>query len=282
MANDESARIGLQDVTEAQQLFGQQDSFLRLIEDRCQARIILRSDFLEVVGDKASVDAVSGILAVLLDIIRSGNRIQLPDVQTAIRNARGASRRRRPASAPTHDAPPRRMNSAHGDDRTLSVLAVHAKDGPIRPKSPAQAAYIEAMRTHDLAFGVGPAGTGKTYLAMAMAASALKTGIVERILLTRPAVEAGEHLGFLPGDIQAKVNPHPHPSLDLQESLLSPEKAARFPKCRSQFVLAWIRIHIHIHANVNPHSLPSPDLHGAPDLHESLLCPAKAETISKT
>jgi phosphate starvation-inducible PhoH-like protein len=214
LANDESARIGLQDVTEAQQLFGQQDSFLRLIEDRCQARIILRSDFLEVVGDKASVDAVSGILAVLLDIIRSGNRIQLPDVQTAIRNARGASRRRRPASAPTHDAPPRRMNSAHGDDRTLSVLAVHAKDGPIRPKSPAQAAYIEAMRTHDLAFGVGPAGTGKTYLAMAMAASALKTGIVERILLTRPAVEAGEHLGFLPGDIQAKVDPYLRPLYD--------------------------------------------------------------------
>ena len=106
------------------------------------------------------------------------------------------------------------MSSTPSGDRGLSVLAVHSKDGPIRPKSPAQAAYIEAMRTHDLSFGVGPAGTGKTYLAMAMAASALKTGVVDRILLTRPAVEAGERLGFLPGDIQAKVDPYLRPLYD--------------------------------------------------------------------
>jgi len=106
------------------------------------------------------------------------------------------------------------MSSARTGDGSLSVLAVHSKEGPIRPKSPAQGAYIEAMRTHDLVFGVGPAGTGKTYLAMAMAASALKTGVVERIMLTRPAVEAGEQLGFLPGDIQAKVDPYLRPLYD--------------------------------------------------------------------
>lgn len=214
LASDESARIGLQDVTEAQQLFGQQDSFLRLIEDRFQARILLRSDFLEVVGDKADVDAVSEIVTALLAIIRAGERIQLPDVQSAMRDARGSARRRRPGSAPTHEPPRQRMTSTHSDDGALNVLPVHSKEGPIRPKSPAQAAYIDAMRTHDLVFGVGPAGTGKTYLAMAMAASALKTGAVERILLTRPAVEAGERLGFLPGDIQAKVDPYLRPLYD--------------------------------------------------------------------
>jgi phosphate starvation-inducible protein PhoH and related proteins len=214
LAHDESARIGLQDVTEAQQLFGQQDSFLRLIEDRFNARVLLRSDFLEVVGDKTDVDAVSGVIATLLNVIRDGRRIRLPDVQAAIREARGASRGRKPAAAPTHEAQSRAMPSSRSGERGLSVLAVHSKDGPIRPKSPAQGAYIEAMRTHDLSFGVGPAGTGKTYLAMAMAASALKTGVVDRILLTRPAVEAGERLGFLPGDIQAKVDPYLRPLYD--------------------------------------------------------------------
>jgi phosphate starvation-inducible protein PhoH and related proteins len=214
LANDESTRIGLQDITEAQQLFGQQDSFLRLIEDRFPARILLRSDFLEIVGDKADIDAVAGIVSTLLNIIRDGRRIQLPDVQAAMREAREVSRGRRPAAAPTHDARAEPMSSARTGDGSLSVLAVHSKEGPIRPKSPAQGAYIEAMRTHDLVFGVGPAGTGKTYLAMAMAASALKTGVVERIMLTRPAVEAGEQLGFLPGDIQAKVDPYLRPLYD--------------------------------------------------------------------
>ena len=197
-----SLKIGLQSIAEAQQLFGQQDSFLKIIEENRNAHVLLRSDYIEVVGDDQDVEHVAEILNKLLGIARAGGSLELRDVQAAVRKSG------RPEPAET-ELPP--TDEADG---ALSSLAIHAKQGPIRPRSKNQSLYIEAMRRQDLVFGVGPAGTGKTYLAMAMAASALKSGTVDRIMMTRPAVEAGEKLGFLPGDIQAKIDPYLRPLYD--------------------------------------------------------------------
>ncbi len=104
------------------------------------------------------------------------------------------------------------------------TIIVNTKRKPIRPKSAAQQQYVEAIRTHDLTFGIGPAGTGKTYLAMAMAAASLMQKRVKRIILARPAVEAGEKLGFLPGDMAEKVNPYLRPLYDALNDMLEFER----------------------------------------------------------
>ena len=119
-----------------------------------------------------------------------------------------------------------------GDDRVnlkevfLDTVYITAKKRAITPKSPAQKAYIDAMRSSDMVFGIGPAGTGKTYLAMAMAVAALSKGKVSRIILTRPAVEAGEALGFLPGDLAEKVDPYLRPLYDALHDMMRFEKAS--------------------------------------------------------
>jgi phosphate starvation-inducible PhoH-like protein len=119
-----------------------------------------------------------------------------------------------------------------GDDRTnlkeifLDRVYITSKKSAVTPKSLAQKEYIDAIRKHDIVFGIGPAGTGKTYLAMAMAVSALSKGIFSRIILTRPAVEAGESLGFLPGDLAEKVDPYLRPLYDALHDMMRFEKAA--------------------------------------------------------
>jgi len=111
-------------------------------------------------------------------------------------------------------------------DVFLDTVFITSKKKAIAPKSQAQKNYIDAMRQHDIVFGIGPAGTGKTYLAMAMAVSALSKGIVDRIILTRPAVEAGETLGFLPGDLTDKVDPYLRPLYDALHDMMRFEKVA--------------------------------------------------------
>jgi phosphate starvation-inducible PhoH-like protein len=213
LAQHESIRIGLQGIAEAQQLFGQQDSFLRLLESRFPARLLLRSDSVEVVGAPEVVPVVVDVVAELLEHIRAGRRLQVHDVKMAIRSAR---EHRQTEGGDAADATALRAEDERPrESRSLGdVLPISSRRGPIRPRSPMQTAYIEAMRTHDLVFAVGPAGTGKTYLAMAVAASALRSGHVDRIIMTRPAVEAGEKLGFLPGDLQAKIDPYLRPLYD--------------------------------------------------------------------
>lgn len=209
MRKRRSLKIGLQSIAEAQQLFGQQDSFLKVIEANRNAHVLLRSDHLEIVGDDQDVEHVGEILNRLLGIARSGASIEMRDVQAAVQKSarQEPAETKLPSTEGTEEAD-------EADGGALSSLAIHAKQGPIRPRSKNQSLYIEAMRRQDLVFGVGPAGTGKTYLAMAMAASALKSGTVDRIMMTRPAVEAGEKLGFLPGDIQAKIDPYLRPLYD--------------------------------------------------------------------
>ncbi len=197
--------VPIQNNAEVQALFGQSDTFLKIIEEDFDVRVVLKSDSIAVIGEnQKEVNRVITVLESLLHRIRKGERIQATDVNYVIR------------ASETDE-----QNAIN--DTTAESIPVFSKRGVIRPKTAGQKRYVEAIKNHDLVFGIGPAGTGKTYLAMAMAVSALKNGQVSRIILTRPAVEAGERLGFLPGDIAAKVDPYLRPLYDALYDMMPPD-----------------------------------------------------------
>ncbi len=210
MQNQESLKIPIQSTAEAQVLFGQSDAFLNIVEARFNVKVLLKSEGLEITGKNFDdVNRVTKTFESLLHLIRSGQPINANDVKYAIRTSKGN--------------PPVQLEKA-----TNETISVFSKRGVVRPKTPAQKRYVTAIKAYDLVFGIGPAGTGKTYLAMAMAVSALKSGQVSRIILTRPAVEAGERLGFLPGDIEAKINPYLRPLYDALYDMMPPESLERY------------------------------------------------------
>ncbi len=203
-------KIPIQSNTEAQALLGQADVFLKIVEENFNVKVLLKSEGLEVTGENFDdVHRVARTFESLLHLIRGGQSINANDVKYAIRISKGNK--------------PVQLEKAIGES-----ISVFSKRGVVRPKTPGQKRYVEAIKTHDLVFGIGPAGTGKTYLAMAMAVSALKSGQVGRIILTRPAVEAGERLGFLPGDIEAKINPYLRPLYDALYDMIPPESLERY------------------------------------------------------
>jgi phosphate starvation-inducible PhoH-like protein len=203
-------KIPIQSNTEAQALLGQADVFLKIVEENFNVKVLLKSEGLEVTGENFDdVHRVARTFESLLHLIRGGQSIDANDVKYAIRISKGNK--------------PVQLEKAIGES-----ISVFSKRGVVRPKTPGQKRYVEAIKTHDLVFGIGPAGTGKTYLAMAMAVSALKSGQVGRIILTRPAVEAGERLGFLPGDIEAKINPYLRPLYDALYDMIPPESLERY------------------------------------------------------
>jgi phosphate starvation-inducible PhoH-like protein len=205
LQNRQSFSVPIQNNTEAQLLFGQGDVFLKIIEDSFSTKVILKSDGLKIIGDDSEdVHRVATTFESLLNLIRSGQQVDANDVKDAVRSSKGD----------------RLVQTAKTVEEAIPVFS---KRGIIRPKTPGQRRYVEAIKTHDLVFGIGPAGTGKTYLAMAMAVSALKGGQMSRIILTRPAVEAGERLGFLPGDIAAKIDPYLRPLYDALYDTIPPE-----------------------------------------------------------
>ncbi|MDQ1327269.1 MAG: phosphate starvation-inducible protein PhoH [Candidatus Poribacteria bacterium] len=208
MEKDRYNSIALEDSSEAQDLFGQQDVYLRLIEENFNTKIVARGCSVEVIGNNQDSEQVLRVFAELLSLLRSGYNINTDDVKYAIRMIKG------------------------GKDLDLDEIAsegIHVfSNRIIRPKTKGQKQYVASMQKHDLVFGIGPAGTGKTYLAMAMAVSALKKGEVGRIILTRPAVEAGERLGFLPGDILAKVDPYLRPLYDALYDMMPIDKIEAF------------------------------------------------------
>ena len=210
LRNQESLKIPVQSNTEAQALFGQADVFLKIVEENFHVKVLLKSEGLEIIGDNFDdVHQVVRTFEALLHLIRDGQSINANDVKYAIRT----SKENKPVQL----------------EETISeAIPVFSKRGVVRPKTPGQRRYVKAIKTHDLVFGIGPAGTGKTYIAMAMAVSALKSGQVSRIVLTRPAVEAGEKLGFLPGDIAAKINPYLRPLYDALYDMISPESLERY------------------------------------------------------
>jgi phosphate starvation-inducible PhoH-like protein len=201
------ASIDFGEIELARQLFGEHNSNLQKIARDTDVKINARGNTVFIDGDEIAIALAGNILNQLYGILKEGFPIHPSDIDFAIR-------------------------LLSGDDRVnlkeifLDRVFITSKKSAVTPKSLAQKEYIDAIRKHDIVFGIGPAGTGKTYLAMAMAVSALTKGIVSRIILTRPAVEAGEALGFLPGDLAEKVDPYLRPLYDALHDMMRFEKAA--------------------------------------------------------
>ena len=193
------ARIELDSMDDSIGLFGVFDENLNVFEEEIGVKIRIHSDGIAIEGDEEQVQLCRTILEKLLDMQRKGEPINRGRIRYAIDIAK--------------DGKAEMIKEIMGD-----VVALTNRGKQIKCKTLGQKKYIQALKSHELVFGVGPAGTGKTYLAVAMAVVAFKNKEVERIILTRPAVEAGEKLGFLPGDLQNKVDPYLRPLYDaLQE-----------------------------------------------------------------
>ncbi len=191
------------------QLFLNDLTNLRAVERELDVKLTTREGWLRVEGESAGVAAAGRMFRQLDDARRGGLNIRRYEFNYALRGA----------SDP---------EAVGLDSLVVTRIQCSPKRPPIIPKNPTQRAYIQDIQQHDLTFGVGPAGTGKTYLAMAMAVSALKKEEVHRIILTRPAVEAGEALGFLPGDLQEKIMPYLRPLYDALHDMLEPEELQRY------------------------------------------------------
>ncbi len=200
-----TAKLDVGDNEIAQSLYGGQNEHLRLIERRLGVRIGQRGTELHVTGPSDAVAFATRLLEQLEEILRAGKSVYKDDVEQAIKVL------------------------GRGGAETLKDVFMGAvlrgSRRNIAPKSLNQKRYVESIRNHDIVFGVGPAGTGKTYLAMAMAVSYLQDKKVKRIILCRPAVEAGEKLGFLPGDLAEKVNPYLRPLYDALHDMMDTERA---------------------------------------------------------
>lgn len=186
-------------------LFGQNDVFLRMIETRFAVKIVARGDRILLEGDATEVDLVARLLQDLTTRIKQGDFISGQYLNYAIAMVRESGR------------------GPAGEISTEALLTSALKK-VIKPKTVGQTKYVEAVDRSDIVFAIGPAGTGKTYLACAMAVAELKAKRVNRIVFTRPAVEAGESLGFLPGDVRAKVDPYLRPVYDALYDMLQPDK----------------------------------------------------------
>lgn len=176
-------------------LFGLNDQNVALVEQECGVTVSLRGSELFLTGEAEDAGLAESVILKLLEMIRRGDLVDRTRIRYAIALAREGDVDRI-------------------DEILRSVVAITHRGKQIRCKTLGQQEYVQAIRDHDLTFAVGPAGTGKTYLAMALAVVALKNKEIERIVLTRPAVEAGEKLGFLPGDLTQKVDPYLRPLYD--------------------------------------------------------------------
>ncbi len=188
------ARIVVEKIEDQMQLFGNYDENLKIIEKHYKVNFVIRDNHIKIVGQENEVREVKSIIENLLESIQNNKPITAQSVEYIISLAK------------------------QGEEDKFSILSdiicLTAKGKQIRCKTLGQLRYVQAIRNNEVVFGIGPAGTGKTYLAMAMAVTALKSEQVSRIILTRPAVEAGENLGFLPGDLQEKVDPYLRPLYD--------------------------------------------------------------------
>ncbi len=200
------AQVEIDDPALLVALCGPRNEHLKMLESETGVAIGVRGNQVLLHGDTEDVAFVERVLAELSSSIREGNEIAPNDVARALRMLR--------------EHPEVRLRDVFNE-----VVLVSARHRVIAPKGLAQKKYIESIRDHDVVFGVGPAGTGKTYLAMAMAVAALMQKRVKRIILTRPAVEAGEKLGFLPGDLVEKVNPYLRPLYDALHDMMDLDKA---------------------------------------------------------
>ncbi|SDY51933.1 phosphate starvation-inducible protein PhoH [Evansella caseinilytica] len=204
----QTVQLAIQNANEVQALFGPNDRHLKRLEEAFDTAIMTRGEEVTITGTKETISKIEDILGMLLQLIRKGTSVQERDVVYAVQLAE--------------------RNMLHELPQLFEdKITVSAKGKPILAKTLGQRHYITAIRRRDIVFGIGPAGTGKTYLAVVMAVHALKEGQMKRIILTRPAVEAGESLGFLPGDLKEKVDPYLRPLYDALHDVLGVEQTAR-------------------------------------------------------
>lgn len=199
--------LNFEDNEVLKQLYGEHNENLKEIENVFGVKIYSRGGKLSLRGEVEEVESAEKFLNEIYRLISKGYSLDPGDIELAARVV-------------TEDKTPL-------EDIFLDTVCISTRKKVIAPKSPAQKLYIEAIRRHDIVFGIGPAGTGKTYLAMAMAVSAFVNREVNRIILTRPAVEAGEKLGFLPGDLYQKIDPYLRPLFDALYEMIDFEKATR-------------------------------------------------------
>ncbi|HEY4250565.1 MAG TPA: PhoH family protein [Roseomonas sp.] len=190
-------------------LHGEHDRHLARVEQVLGVRLTSRGNRIAIAGTADRTEMAEAALLALWTRLERGQHVGTAEVEAALRLAEDAAEQGEPR-LPLADLP-----------------AIRTRKGAIQPRSAAQAGYIETLSRHDMVFGVGPAGTGKTYLAVAQGVALLQAGRVDRIVLSRPAVEAGERLGFLPGDMKEKVDPYLRPLYDALNDMLPAEQVAR-------------------------------------------------------
>ncbi|MGO9922984.1 MAG: PhoH family protein [Isosphaeraceae bacterium] len=197
--------ISLEGHAEELAVFGSRDQYLRQIRDVVGVKVVARHGELRIEGDAERIEQARRIFEGLRAIYRTRKAITSSDVTELVEAT---------VYGPGTDA--------------LDAIEIREGNRSVRPRSDGQARYIKALLQNELVFCVGPAGTGKTYLAVAMAISLLRRGRIKKIVLVRPAVEAGEHLGFLPGDLEAKINPYLRPLLDALHDLMDYDQIRRY------------------------------------------------------
>ena len=189
----------------AAEMAGSGDTILRALDAHLKCDVFLRGNVLTLDGDEASVAVGSRMIEELAQLVAKGHELDVSSIET--------------------------VSGAIGEQidpvQVLDDVVWRYRSSKVAPKTVHQKRYVDAIRSHTVTFGIGPAGTGKTFLAVAAAAAALQSREVNRIILTRPAVEAGERLGFLPGDLMAKVDPYLRPLFDALHTMLEPEKVAQ-------------------------------------------------------
>lgn len=204
---DFQTEVNFSDISLARQLFGEHNKNLMRIADSLAITINARGNTAYISGDSISAGLAGNILKQLYGLIKEGLPIYPVDIDLAVKMLSSDDK-------------------VKLKDIFMDTVYVTSSKRSITPKNLAQKEYIDAIRSHDIVFGIGPAGTGKTYLAMAMAVSALTSGLVNKIILTRPAVEAGESLGFLPGNLAEKVDPYLRPLYDALHDMMRYEKVS--------------------------------------------------------
>ncbi len=208
MTANVEAKISVNDNVAASNLFGSLDANLKFIQEKSATRIIARGDELIVQGEPTAVKSTMALLEQLIAWSKKGNPVTVSDINYAWH-----------------------LVNRNSEQNLVGIrselLVTNHRGKPVYPKTAGQARYVHAIKDNDVIFAIGPAGTGKTYLAVVMAVRAFKNKEVERIVLVRPAVEAGEKLGFLPGDVQEKVDPYLRPLYDGLYNVLGADQAQR-------------------------------------------------------
>ncbi|MBO0602491.1 PhoH family protein [Sporosarcina sp. E16_3] len=206
--DEQMIQLHVEDPNETVMLLGISDQNMKLIEEQLNVSVLTRGDTISISGAEDSRNSAKALLEQLLKVIRKGININQRDVSTALEMVKSSTIE---YFAELYD----------------EEISRNMKGKAIRAKTIGQREYVSAIRSRDLVFCIGPAGTGKTYLAVVLAVLAMKTGSAKRIVLTRPAVEAGESLGFLPGDLKEKVDPYLRPLYDALHDVLGAEQTDR-------------------------------------------------------